>query len=475
MPELFLPAEIGPFLGRFHPVLVHLPIGILLLAIVLHVLSAREKYAAWRVILSPAYLFGAASAVFSCITGFLLSQEGGYPDDTLSAHQWLGISVAVVSVVLFILQQKQLFSPPKIRYALAAVLFLLLTVTGHLGGSLTHGDDYLTEFSPFSGGKTDSVFRPKPIPDLAKAVAYTDVIDPILHQKCYSCHSSSKQKGTLRMDGFELLMKGGKSGPALEAGNAKASEMMKRIALPVADDKHMPPKEKPQLSKDEIALLHWWIEKGADRGKTIATTDTAADVKKWIVAWQASTAAPAKVKAIIPEIDVPEPDQQAVKDLQAKGVVVLPAGKDSHFLSLNFVNVSKGFAALVPALQKLKQQIVWLKAGRTDISDQDLGALATFPNLTRLHLENTAVGDAGVAKLAALKQLEFLNLVGTKTKGEGVLRLSGLKKLREVYLYQTPLSAEKFNEIRAKMPRVKLDTGGYQLPLLSADTTVLKK
>ena len=65
------------------------------------------------------------------------------------------------------------------------------------------------------------------------------------------------------MDDSLKLMKGGKDGNVIEAGDADASEMIKRLMLPVDNDDHMPPKEKSQPTEQQIALLHWWISNGA--------------------------------------------------------------------------------------------------------------------------------------------------------------------------------------------------------------------
>ena len=81
--------------GRFHPLLVHLPLGILLAALALHWFSNRPAYAAWRPAVSPLLLAGALTAIASCISGYLLKRDGGYDEDLLGKHQWAGIATAV--------------------------------------------------------------------------------------------------------------------------------------------------------------------------------------------------------------------------------------------------------------------------------------------------------------------------------------------------------------------------------------------
>ena len=83
--------------GRLHPLLVHLPIGILLLALLFEAVSQKERYRAVQAAIPFVLLVGAVAAVFSCLTGWLLSQNGEYENELLSCHQWSGIAVAIVS------------------------------------------------------------------------------------------------------------------------------------------------------------------------------------------------------------------------------------------------------------------------------------------------------------------------------------------------------------------------------------------
>src|ERR1700726_3447544 len=76
---------------------------------------------------------------------------------------------------------------------------------------------------------------------------------PILTKQCLGCHGGLRQKGGLDMRTIPAMLKGGKSGPALKAGDIKASNLSLRIA---ADE--MPPGEK-KLSAAEKALINQWI------------------------------------------------------------------------------------------------------------------------------------------------------------------------------------------------------------------------
>ncbi|WP_258862512.1 DUF2231 domain-containing protein [Sphingobacterium spiritivorum] len=90
--------ELLSFTGRWHPVLVHLPIGMLFLAFIIAVFARFERYRYLSSAIPFSLLFGAGAAILTCITGYLLSLDGGYDTSVLSFHQWLGIAVAVLSL-----------------------------------------------------------------------------------------------------------------------------------------------------------------------------------------------------------------------------------------------------------------------------------------------------------------------------------------------------------------------------------------
>jgi len=127
------------FLGRFHVVLVHLPIGILLLACMFQWLGSKPKLSFLQKAAGVAFFAGMLSAILSAITGFLLSRTGDYDESLVDVHQWMGISTAVVSTVMYYLHKKS--SRPKLQLSVSVILFILIIITGHLGGSITHGSD----------------------------------------------------------------------------------------------------------------------------------------------------------------------------------------------------------------------------------------------------------------------------------------------------------------------------------------------
>ncbi|HWW03515.1 MAG TPA: c-type cytochrome domain-containing protein [Candidatus Acidoferrum sp.] len=258
------PNDLVLFVGRFHPLLVHLPIGVLALV------GTLELLARWPRFKTPAQNSGlmlglaATGAVASAFCGWLLSQSGDYDAELLRWHKWAGFSLAAACIATLLVNLSGRLRA--YRLCLAATLALLV-VTGHFGASITHGRDFLTHYAPgplrrLLGGSPVRAATPAVPADPLQRRVFADVIQPILRQRCWACHSAEKQKANLRLDGLEGMLKGGKNGPALVVGKASESPMLQRLLLPLDDDDHMPPNGKPQPATAQINLLQWWINAG---------------------------------------------------------------------------------------------------------------------------------------------------------------------------------------------------------------------
>jgi uncharacterized membrane protein len=166
-------------IGHFHPVIVHLPIGILIVALLLQWLSRKEKYAAVKQAIPIVLLWGSIAALVACITGYFLSESDDYDRSLVNWHMWMGIGVMLVSAILYTKEKNPAVEVPKKLLSLG--LLGLLMITGHLGGSLTHGSDYLTKpLLKVLGDDTTATVTIKPVPNVQEAFAYNDVVKPIL-------------------------------------------------------------------------------------------------------------------------------------------------------------------------------------------------------------------------------------------------------------------------------------------------------
>ena len=274
------------------------------------------------------------------------------------------------------------------------------------------------------------------------------------------------------MDDSARLWKGGKDGIVLVAGKPDESEMIKRLLLPRNDDDHMPPKEKPQLNDQEVALLHWWISAGAPFNKKVKELPQTEKQKTVLISFEG--AGPETAISDIPVKPVEAANPDVIDRLRKKGIVVLPVSQNSNYLMASFVTLDSVVDNDLAVLEPLQKQLVWLKLGNTYISDSSLSMLTRFKNLTRLQLDHTKVSDTGLVQLRSLENLQYLNLVGTQVTAKGVMSLKGLKNLQSMYLYQTNVSSAEWAGLKNNFPGVNIDSGGYVVPIFESDTTEVK-
>ena len=262
------PPDLLLFFGRFHPLLVHLPIGGLIVAGVLEVLAknSRFEHAAQN---NPLILsLVAASAVVAAGCGWMLSQSGDYNAQLLRWHKWAGLALAAACGLTTLLSLRH--HQRAYQCALAGTLVLLVLVS-HWGGSMTHGRDFLTRYAPTPLRALWGAERrpPKAIgatSGLMQRHVFADLVQPVLRERCSACHGPDKQKAGLRLDSFAAVQAGSRDGPVVVAGHAAGSRLIQRLLLPLDDDDHMPPAGKPQPTRAEIEFLQWWINSGAPGG-----------------------------------------------------------------------------------------------------------------------------------------------------------------------------------------------------------------
>src|ERR1044071_568845 len=432
------------FFGHLHPLLVHLPIGLIVLLAILEGLARNPRFknanASARFIL----ILAVPMALFTALCGWLLSLGGSYGDRLLQWHQWTGLGTAAASAfvgLLYWLDLKKLY-----RICLFSTL-LVLIITSHFGGSLTHGSDYLVRYVPkpllaFFGNRQTEI-KIKNIPEMQ---VFSDIVQPILRQDCVPCHGPEKSESELRLDSLTALLKGGKSGPVLVAGKSAKSTLLKRLRLPLPEKEHMPPEGKPQPDTDQISLLQWWIDSGAPADKTIAQLRPPIRILRSVQARYGSSAiannmAPKPLPAVQPLLT------KIGDDLHISITALSP---NEPWLQCNAAIAGTNFGdAELAKLAPLSANLRWLDLSGTNISDAGLAQFAAMPNLVRLHLERTAVTDAGLGRLATLPQLEYLNLYATGITDAGLERLPPLPTLKQLHLWRTkvtPAAAKSFAE-----------------------------
>ncbi len=152
-------------------------------------------------------------------------------------------------------------------------IIALLVLTGHYGGALTHGPDYLTEFAPGSlrshGAVAGNGARPK-VTDVAEADIYLDVVAPLLTGKCSACHN--EDKATRRAVVRRITPRYAKAAsPAKPSRRAirRAASCIGGSRCPDTADGYMPKNRKSPPSAAEIEVLRWWIEIGAPQTRIV--------------------------------------------------------------------------------------------------------------------------------------------------------------------------------------------------------------
>jgi uncharacterized membrane protein len=262
-------------LGRFHPLVVHFPIGLLVFAALFELFTLKNFNSNLRPAINLMLLSGIATASLSVVFGLFLSAGGDYGRDLLALHQWIGVATFFLGTTAWFLHRK-IFAHHHhtlIKYY-RGVLFttaISVSVAGHFGASLTHGSDYLSSAFPWSAGfdNSSSVEFDSNIVknDTSKLTAKQELelnlkVRAIFAHNCYKCHGPEKIKGDLRLDHKDLVFKGGENGPVIIPGCPVESELFRRISLPSNHEDLMPDKEK-KLSDADIAVIEFWIKKGA--------------------------------------------------------------------------------------------------------------------------------------------------------------------------------------------------------------------
>lgn len=443
------------FAGRMHPMVLHLPIGLMVGLIALECLALARRQPMPPGVRPVLVWLIAATCVFSAASGLILSQEGSYGGTTLDWHKWLGIAVAVAAVLAAMALHVR--RAAKAYGALLLTGAALLVPAGHFGAAMTHGDGFLT--APFR----DSARRLAPPPRLAADSSsagtgsadlsvYATQIAPILEHYCVSCHGESTRKGKLALHTPEAIMAGGSTGSAIELGDSAASEMIFRLRMHIEEDGRMPPKSKPQPDAAAIAVLAAWIDAGAsfEQGPSSAGATRGAS--------PGDAAPPRGVPARPAPLSPPAP---AVAALRAAHVHVETIDPATGLLWVSFAAVPMADDASVQTLlEPLAPFIGELSLARTRITNQSLQLVAGMPRLSRLSIAHTACTVDGLASLEQLASLEVLSLAGTRMDDSAAALIStGFSSLEQLFVWNSGIGPESIDLLRGLRPEMHIDTG----------------
>ena len=459
--------------------ILHLPLGWILLAVLLE----TQRLPILRDWLPPVesslktfiIMLGATSSFVTVLLGWMLSYSGGYDAELLQRHFTAGLLTAIGANLSFI---SRLLPFPRAETVVYPILLLAtagaLTLAGHLGASITHGSDYLTEYAPDSLRKLLGlpVVVPHEIPEeIDDRQAFDDVIKPVLATTCLTCHGPEKSKGGLRMDTYELLMKGGSDGPVVNANAPEASELLRRINLPPTDDKHMPPAGRPPLTADQITLLTWWIKENAPEKQTLAELKTPPEIMHILssqlppATGAIATAVPAGTGGAVGGSETTDTGDKVVpvtsgpmpplpKGIPGRLEAIVPNGPDLEYSAgYRFAEVNDTqFNKLAP----VAGHIIWLDLARSSVTDAGLQLLPKMNHLQKLELQQTKISDAALKSIASPDELQVLNLNGTLITDAGLPQLARLKNLQHLYLFNTAVTDAGEKNLKTLLPQVEI-------------------
>lgn len=435
--NLFLAFDFTHFIGRFHPLFVHLPIGFLILGVLMEWYQRIRKTEKLSSLISYAWLLGGVGGAFAAFCGWYLGETGLYFEDDLFLHRWIGIAIVVLSFAGWWLKKNSEKYSNLVHHGANIFLIAMISFEGHLGGNLTHGKEYLFEYAPEGIRNMMLDSRVETI-DLSKAdsvLVYNDLVMPILRQKCFACHDNQVQRGGLNMASVDSLYVGGDGGPIFLASNVEESELFKRITLSQKNIKFMPPVGDP-LTYDEIKIIEWWIEQGASSEVAIRDIEVAESVKPTLIRRYNLDTNP---RPYYEMVNIAPLDSIQINTLEQSGFTVNVLSEENPLLDVKFSN-KKLTQEQLKSLEPAAKHITWLSLARTNISDEGLSIISQFENLTRLQLEKTSISDKGVAAISNLKHLEALNLYGTKVTDKCLSDLQKMEGLKRVYLWDTKIS-----------------------------------
>ncbi|MDB5239468.1 MAG: cytochrome [Spirosoma sp.] len=459
--KIVVPVWLQP-VGRMHPLLLHFPIVILLLAMIMEAFrfrvassvnrSDKEKSddsgfgfaEVYSLFLSNLLLIGILFAGITVIMGLFLSKEDGYTGDVLQWHKWSGIGIFYVATLVYWGRKKTWYTGRIAQVgALTTVGFLI--GAGHNGATLTHGDNFL--FEPLT-----SQAKSAPVP-LDQAVVFTNVIRPIIEQKCLSCHNPDKLKGQLSFASVESILKGGKSGKLFVPGQPDSSLLMQRIHLPLDQKKHMPPSGKTQLTSQEIALLSLWVKGRAEFNKKVIDLPPRDSLR-----FMAS--ALFKASEPVDEYDFDAADDETIKKLNNDYRTIAPVAKGSPALAVNLYNKSAYKPEKLAELSPIQEQVVYLSLNKLPVKDADLKQVSGFKNLQKLNLSFTDITGRGLTELTSLEQLKTLSLSGTKVQYADLQKLIGqFRGLKTLSLWNTELTTVQIAQLQKTNTKVQIIAG----------------
>ncbi len=433
------------YFHKLHPLFVHLPIGILFFVGILMFVNRKNKRIQYRQSIYLGLMMCFATAVFSVASGWFLAQEGSYDVDTLWWHKVLGFSTTSTLLLLVITYKSK-----KLHAMITPILFLaaigLMVGTGHHGGVLTHGADFL--FKSNIGKKKEI----KQVQSINELVAYTDVVKPILNKHCTSCHRTSKKKGELDLSTWDGIIKGGNSGSLFDRVNNELSLLSYRIHLPLDDELHMPPKGKSVLTEEIIAILDWWTRLDPCKDCFVVSKETPDSIQSVLKKYT-------KNQTNLDTANLKILTNKAVNKLLDLDIRVTGINNVSPLVSISLKNQPSISKKQLKALRQINRNIKELDLSDSQLSNAFFRQLKEYKNLNKIRLTGTNITDEDLKSFNGLMALKTLNLYKTGITNDAIKFLKQLSGLENLYVWQTKIDQKGIQQLQNDKPKLNIITG----------------
>jgi hypothetical protein len=457
------------FIGGFHPVVLHLPIGIVI-AIV-----GQSLWKRWRGAESNddrvLWFLAALTATLSFGTGYLLVMGGGYQSEHLNWHLW---GAAVFTSLCWVGLAAACWNAGRRTGEVIAVgVIASVSFTGHYGGLMVHGD-------PFAGAPwLNDPARFATFGEFGEEVnVYGEIVTPILGAKCVACHGPAKQNGRLRLDSFTAIAAGGEHGRVLIPGDVERSTLLSVLRLPLNNHDHMPPPNRPQIADPELIALEYWVSSGGEEDQVFSLANPPAELAVLlepgyrlledpdaVAAREAREAADANRRAenrarlSVELVKLPEHMRLgfSFEDLESDRLHFSPA-THRHLLTIDDLE----------SLLSLLQDSVEVDFSGLPVSENLLRGIAASEQVSEIDFSETDVGNEVFELLAGMPALERLNIFGTRIDASAQIPAGGLANLKQLFVAQTNADVAA---LKTALPHVEI-IGDLALPPPEVDEPV---
>jgi uncharacterized membrane protein/YHS domain-containing protein len=139
------------FAGKFHPIVIHFPIALLISALLAELIAALTRIDRFRDASRVLILLGAPMAALAAALGWAAGANATYPGElarVLTTHRWLGTTAALIALLTLFTSERYWrrgqTSSRAMYLAALTVTALLVGITGHFGASLIYGTEHFT-------------------------------------------------------------------------------------------------------------------------------------------------------------------------------------------------------------------------------------------------------------------------------------------------------------------------------------------